>query len=81
MVEGAPILGLLFLNNNLHAAHHDHPGVAWHRLPAFYQRNRERLLRDNGGLVYAGYSDVFRRFLFRPHDRYRHSEPDSVSAS
>jgi fatty acid desaturase len=68
VVEGAPLLGLLFLNNNLHAAHHDRPGLAWHRLPSFYAQERERLLAANGGLVYAGYAQVFRRYLLRPHD-------------
>ncbi len=69
VVESAPILGLLFLNNNLHAAHHDHPGAAWHSLPGFYARERERLLNANGGLVYQGYGEILRRFLFTPHDR------------
>jgi len=81
VVEDAPLLGLLFLNNNLHAAHHDRPGVAWYRLPAFYRRNRERLLRANGGLVYAGYADVFRRYLFQPHDRPHSLKADRTSAS
>jgi fatty acid desaturase len=65
VVEGAPLLGLLFLNNNLHAAHHDRPGLAWYELPAFYEAERQRLLHANGQLVYAGYFDVFRRYLFR----------------
>ena len=68
VVERAPILGLLFLNNNLHAVHHARPSAAWHRLPRLYASERERWLRTNGGLVYAGYSDVFRRYLWRPHD-------------
>jgi fatty acid desaturase len=68
VVERAPILGLLFLNNNLHAAHHAHPGVAWHRLPGLYRRHRETLLRANGGLVYIGYREVFARYLLRRRD-------------
>jgi len=39
------------------------------------------LLRANGWLVYAGYADVFRRYLFRPHDRPHSLEPDRASAS
>ncbi|WP_454760365.1 fatty acid desaturase [Caulobacter segnis] len=69
VVERAPILGLLFLNNNLHAAHHDRPGAPWHSLPGFYAQQRERLLSANGGLVYQGYGEILRRFLFKPHDR------------
>jgi fatty acid desaturase len=68
VVENAPVLGLLFLNNNLHAAHHDRPDLPWHRLPQFYARERQRLVTANGGLVYAGYADVFRRYLWRAQD-------------
>lgn len=68
VVEGSWILGPLFLFNNLHAAHHNAPGVAWYRLPGWYRDNRADLLRGNGGLVYHGYADLARRFLFRRHD-------------
>lgn len=78
VVERAPILGLLFLNNNLHAAHHDRPGAPWHRLPALYVRDRERLLRANGGLVYDGYGEIVRRFLLKPHDRAVHPASDGA---
>ena len=79
VVERAPILGLLFLNNNLHAAHHDRPGAAWHQLPALYRRDRERLLQANGGLVYEGYSQVVRRFFLRPHDGILHPSREAAS--
>jgi fatty acid desaturase len=65
IVERSPILGLLFLHNNLHVAHHKWPSVAWYRLPGLYARHREALVRENGGLVYDGYGDVFRRFFLR----------------
>jgi fatty acid desaturase len=68
VVERAPVLGLLFLNNNLHAAHHEHPGAPWHALPGLYAQERARLLSANGGLVYNGYGEVFRRYLWRSHD-------------
>jgi fatty acid desaturase len=73
-VERAPVLGLLFLFNNLHPAHHHQPGAPWYALPALYRREREHLLKATGGLVYDGYGDVFRRFLFRPHDALIHDE-------
>jgi fatty acid desaturase len=76
VVERAPVFGLLFLNNNLHAAHHDQPGAPWHILPRLYARERERLLTANGGLVYDGYAQVFRRYLWRPHDAS--SPPDRL---
>ncbi len=68
IVENAWILGPLFLFNNLHAVHHEAPTVPWYRIPAWYAANRERLVRENGGLVYDGYLDVARRFLLRSHD-------------
>jgi fatty acid desaturase len=68
VVERAPVLGVLFLNNNLHVAHHAWPGAPWFRLGGLYATHRERLLSANGGLVYNGYADVARRFLLRPHD-------------
>jgi fatty acid desaturase len=80
VVERAPILGLLFLYNNLHVAHHDRPGAPWHRLPALYARDRERLLSANGGLVYDGYGEVARRFLLAPHDQAVHPLTDGAPA-
>ena len=78
IVEKAPVLGLLFLNNNLHAVHHRFPGASWRQLPGLYALHREALLHANGGLVYAGYADVVRRFLLRPHDVLVH--PAAVDA-
>ena len=75
VVERAPILGLLFLNNNLHAAHHDRPGLAWYALPRFYARERARLISANGGLVYDGYAEVARRYLLRPRDAVDYPGP------
>ena len=72
VVETAPLFGLLFLNNNLHAAHHASPTLPWYRLPAWYAQNRKALLGANGGLVYRGYGEVFRRFGWRPHDTPAH---------
>lgn len=69
VVENAPLLGVLFLNNNLHAAHHRWPAAPWFRLPRLYALHRQRLLEANGGLVYDGYAEVARRFLLRAHDQ------------
>lgn len=80
VVERAPILGLLFLYNNLHAAHHDRPGAPWHQLPTLYARDRQRLLSANGGLVYDGYGEVARRFLLAPHDSPIHPSAKGVQA-
>jgi fatty acid desaturase len=72
IVEGARVMGLLFLFNNLHVAHHERPSVPWYRLPGLYRRERARLIAKNGGLVYAGYADVARQFLFAAHDQSVH---------
>ncbi|MBS7542753.1 fatty acid desaturase [Ancylobacter oerskovii] len=72
IVENSPVLGLLFLNNNLHAVHHKHPTLPWYRLPDHYRAHRDMFLDGNGGLLYRGYGDVFRRFLLRPHDQPEH---------
>ena len=78
IVENSWFLGPLFLFNNLHAAHHESPLIPWYRLPAWYRANRTRLIAQNGGLVYDGYGDVARRFLFRSHDVNVH--PRGVAA-
>lgn len=72
IVERAPVLGLLFLHNNLHVVHHLAPSLPWYRIPALYRRERARLVASNGGLLYDGYADVARRFLLTPHDRVLH---------
>ena len=72
IVENAPIFGLLFLYNNLHAAHHAEPMMPWYKIPAWYRANRTRLLSDNKGLVYNGYLDVARRFFWVSHDVPQH---------
>ena len=80
IVESALILGLLFLFNNLHAAHHLRHRAPWYQLPKFYRLNRAMLIERNGGLVYRGYFDVARRYLLRPHDSPVHPGWDRRAA-
>jgi fatty acid desaturase len=68
IVEAAPPMALLFLNNNLHYAHHKRPDLPWHALPAYYRAHGAQLLDENGGLRYRGYGEILRRFLLRPVD-------------
>jgi fatty acid desaturase len=68
IVERSWILGPLFLFNNLHSLHHEAPRVPWYRYNTRYRQARERLIAENGGLVYDSYLDVARRYLFRAHD-------------
>jgi fatty acid desaturase len=72
LVEGSWILGPLFLFNNLHSLHHEEPGIPWYGYNARYRQLRERLIAENGGLVYRTYFEVARRFLFRSHDVLAH---------
>jgi len=72
LVESAWLLGPLFLFNNLHALHHESPAIPWYQYNARYRVERERLIAQNGGLVYSTYFDVARRFLFRRHDVLQH---------
>ena len=67
VVERAGLLGLLFLNNNLHALHHERPHVPWYALPAEWRLARASLLETWHGPLYNGYRDVARRFALTPH--------------
>ena len=78
IVEGSPIFSLLFLNNNLHYVHHEHPRVPWYDLPALYRSRREEFLAANESYSFHGYGEMLRRFLFRtkspvPHPILRRS--------
>ncbi len=72
LVENAPVFGLLFLFNNLHAVHHAWPRVAWYRIPRLFRQHRASLIAANGGLLYDGYLAVARRYLLTPHDQVLH---------
>jgi fatty acid desaturase len=66
IIERGGPLALLFLNNNLHAVHHERPSVPWYRIPAMYRAERERYLARTGDYRFGSYLDVFRRYLFAP---------------
>ena len=80
-VENSWIFGVLFLFNNLHAAHHLRPALPWHELPYWYARNREALSARNNGLVYRSYVDVFRRFFVRRYEQLIHPHRSGAGAS
>ena len=67
MVMAGPFMSLLMLNNNLHVAHHEEPGVAWYEVPNMSARvNAVERARDAGLLYEGGYAEVFRKFSFKP---------------
>lgn len=55
------IMQLLYLNNNFHRVHHDHPNIAWYNLPSIY---RQHYLQHNIH-VYKGYFVLFKRFALK----------------
>lgn len=65
IIEASPFWALLFLNNNLHVAHHTRPALAWYKLPAYYRAERAELLAKNNGYTMTGYGEIFRRFAFK----------------
>lgn len=65
-VQRGGLWGLLFLNNHLHAAHHERPGLSWYRLPAF-QRRRATRTSNAAEPSYRSYGEIARRFAFRRH--------------
>lgn len=66
VVEAGAFASLLFLNNNLHAIHHESPSLPWYALPAAWRASRERVLARNGGYHFPdGYAGVARRWLLR----------------
>ena len=69
MIMAGRFMSLLMLNNNLHVAHHDEPGVPWYRYDKLIQRvNAVQRARDAGVLYEGGYAEIFRRFSFTPVD-------------
>ena len=81
VVESGPFFSLLFLNNNLHRVHHQHPNTAWYRLPGVYRDGRARYLADNGGYLIHGYGEVVRRWLVRPREPVVHPLDHRTGAS
>jgi fatty acid desaturase len=66
VVEAHPFWALLFLNNNLHIAHHAKPRLAWFQLPHFWRQMRPP--SHQRGLVFdGGYCEVMRKHFFRPY--------------
>lgn len=78
IVESNPLVSLLYLNNNLHMPHHERPRLPWYRLPSYYRANKERLIVDNCAYLMHGYSEIARRWLFKPKEPVAHPKMDSL---
>ncbi len=72
VVRSGPFFSLLFLNNNLHHAHHARPGAPWYMLPEIAGALRSDDAARAGAGYYRGYREVFLRYLFRPFDHPVH---------
>jgi fatty acid desaturase len=64
-VEAHPVWALIFLNNNLHIAHHAHPKLAWYELPRAWRQMRESAIAS-GRVFRGGYGELCKQYLFRP---------------
>lgn len=77
VVEAHPVLALIFLNNNLHIAHHAYPDLPWYRLAETWDEMRR--LRSHAGLIFpGGYAQIVRDYLFRPVISIEHPLPRSA---
>lgn len=72
---------LLFLNNTLHAVHHDFPSVPWFALPAVYRRHAAGYDGREDGFVMRGYREWWQRFAFVPADYVAYSRDALRSAA
>lgn len=76
-VEANRFWSLLFLNNNLHIAHHAYPKLPWYQLPSTW-----RVMRGHAaerGLVRDGYRQVAANHLLRPIISVEHPTPVDAS--
>jgi fatty acid desaturase len=76
VVESSWPLSFMFLNNNLHIAHHSQPRMAWYKLPSYYRTNRDQLLKQNRGYLMRGYREIFWRYFLTPKEPVVHPHPE-----
>lgn len=65
IVEASTFWSLLYLNNNLHIAHHERPRIAWFELPSYYRQEREQFLARNNYYLMRGYRQIFFKYFFK----------------
>ena len=74
IVRRGGLLGLLFLNNNLHAVHHARPDLSWYRLPAYFRVHHAHFAQAPH---YESYGAILRMFLWRAQDDVLHPDFNS----
>ncbi len=72
IIEKCCPLAFLFLYNNLHAVHHEKPGIAWYELPKFYRKNIGHFRNLNNHYVYTSYGEIFRKYFLTPKEEIAH---------
>ncbi len=72
VIVESSVMGILFLNNNLHLVHHARPGLAWYELPAVYRARKDEWAALNNGYTYDGYRSIMRNFGFRQKEPVAH---------
>jgi fatty acid desaturase len=80
IVEASWFWSLLFLNNNLHLAHHTQPKLPWYEIPAYYRATREALHVRNKAYVMKGYGEIFRRYFFHAKEPVAHPNPQWLAS-
>ncbi len=72
IIEKCCPIAFLFLYNNLHAVHHEKPGISWYELPKFYRMNREHFNSLNNHYIYKSYGEIFRKYFLTPKEEIAH---------
>jgi len=73
------VLGLLFLNNNLHLIHHKRPTAAWYNLPRLYREKPEEWQTLNEGYVFRNYFQVMKAFALRGKEPVVHPQTHPIA--
>lgn len=60
---------LLFLNNNFHAIHHEHPHLPWYKIPGKYAALKASLRTEGRVYFIDGYADIIRNYFLTPWDK------------
>jgi fatty acid desaturase len=72
IVEASWFWSLLYLNNNLHIAHHEKPRIAWYKLPSYYAQERETFLVMNNYYLMRGYKQIFYKYFLKTKQTVQH---------
>jgi fatty acid desaturase len=72
MVRAGVFWRVLYLNNNLHHAHHARPKLAWYLLPKAADAMGASEAAQAGAGFYDGYGELFRKHAVRPFDQPLH---------